>query len=137
MAAAAPMSALAMLLADTRLGPQPQVGGATGEKVSNALDLGSPLRIGIGGCPGCEVGDELQVQVFFRDEHADLARAQAAEWPQLPTVAELLLPTSPAWLSKLWPRRRDPSLWGMPVEFPDGSTGNRWCSVPLKPAPTG
>lgn len=75
---------------------------------------------------GCEVGDELLVQVFYRDEHAELARAHAEAWPQLPTVAELApelrMPAGPTWLSKLWPRRRDPSLWGLPVELPDFDT---------------
>jgi hypothetical protein len=71
---------------------------------------------------GFEVGDEMLVQVFYRDEDFEAARHMWETNPCLPSfdvVAEgLPAPDGPAWLRELWPVRRFGWRWGRRVELP-------------------
>lgn len=71
---------------------------------------------------GFAAGDELIVQVFYRDEDAESARVHCAEHPGLPPfevlAAGLPAPEGPPWLRELWPVRRLVWRWDHRVELP-------------------
>jgi hypothetical protein len=65
-----------------------------------------------------EIGDELLLQVFHRDEDAESARSMSSQYSALPRFDDLApglsLAGRPEWMRELWPHRRLLWRWGLP-----------------------
>ncbi len=72
-----------------------------------------------------QIGDELMLQVFYRDEDGPMAAAHSSVPAGLLPPSESLadgLPfpaDAPAWMHDLWPARRMPWRFGRPVVLPE------------------
>lgn len=68
------------------------------------------MALASGQAMGAELGDELLLQVFYRDEDASAAKLHADMFPPLPRPEELAqglrCPERPEWMKELWPQRR-------------------------------
>jgi hypothetical protein len=69
---------------------------------------------------GCELGDELGLQVFYRDENVGEARSMSTHTalPSIELLARGLPFQGPDWMRPLWPFRKRPWAWGVPVALP-------------------
>ena len=70
-----------------------------------------------------QAGDELMIEIFYRDEDAPGARSQSEQFGGFLNLeairAGLPVPEgSPGWLARAWPARRHPWRWGFPVQLP-------------------
>jgi hypothetical protein len=68
---------------------------------------------------GAAVGDEISMQIFYRDEDAGAAKLMESELPSFQDVARgLPCPDQPTWMRQLWPHRRLPWRWDLPLSVP-------------------